>query len=232
VGVRRLLLGCAIFATAFGVVEGAVVVYLRELYYPEGFAFPLKEMPPRILAIEIVREAATLVLLLGVALLAERRPVRRFAVFALCFGVWDITYYLALEAFLGWPPHPLTWDILFLIPLPWTGPVLAPVLVSLALVAGGVAILRGRLLLRPLDWAVESAAGLLVLASFLWNVPRVAAPQAPSYPWWLFVIGYGGGVLWVLVRGRGGAAGRGRGEEPREDEAQGGAHRGGEDEGP
>ena len=140
--VPRLLLWCTIFATAFGVVEGAVVVYLRELYYPEGFAFPLKEMAPRILAIEIVREAATLVLLLGVAILAQRRPVRRFAVFAFCFGVWDITYYLALKALLGWPPGLLTWDILFLIPLPWTGPVLAPVLVSLALIAAGVAILR------------------------------------------------------------------------------------------
>lgn len=205
--VRRLLLWCTIFATAFGVIEGAVVVYLRELYYPEGFAFPLKEMAPKILAIETVREAATLVLLLGVAMLAQRRPVRRFAVFAFCFGVWDITYYLALKALLGWPPGLLTWDILFLIPLPWTGPVLAPVLVSLALIGAGVAILRtpedARLFLRPMDWAVESVAGLAVVGSFLWNVPRLAGPGALSYPWWLFAIGYGGGIAWLLWRGRG-----------------------------
>ena len=204
--VPRLLLWCTIFATAFGVVEGAVVVYLRELYYPEGFAFPLKEMAPRILAIEIVREAATLVLLLGVAILAQRRPVRRFAVFAFCFGVWDITYYLALKALLGWPPGLLTWDILFLIPLPWTGPVLAPVLVSLALIAAGVAILRApedaRLFLRPVDWAVESAAGLTVIGSFLWNVPRLDGSGSLSYPWWLFAIGSGGGIAWLLWRTR------------------------------
>ncbi|MCK6459543.1 MAG: hypothetical protein L6Q95_06570, partial [Planctomycetes bacterium] len=114
-GYRRLLLWCAVFAAAFGVIEGAVVVYLREIYYPEGFSFPLKEMAPRILATELVREAATIVLLLAAAMLAERRPVRRFAVFAFCFGVWDITYYLALKALLGWPPSLLTMDILFLI---------------------------------------------------------------------------------------------------------------------
>lgn len=203
--VPRLLLWCTIFATAFGVVEGAVVVYLRELYYPEGFAFPLKEMAPRILAVEIVREAATLLLLLGVAMLAQRRPVRRFAVFAFCFGVWDITYYLALKALLGWPKGLLTWDILFLIPLPWAGPVLAPVLVSLALIAAGAAILRtredARLFLRPLDWAVESAAGLAVIGSFLWNAGNLAADEeALSYPWWLFAAGYLGGALWIAVR--------------------------------
>lgn len=193
-----MLLWCAVFATAFGVIEGAVVVYLREICYPEGFRFPLKEIAPRLLAIEIAREAATLVLLLGAAMLAERRPIRRFAVFAFCFGVWDITYYLALKIFLGWPPSLLTPDILFLIPLPWTGPVLAPVLVSMALIVAAVTLLRrpedAPSFLRPLDWIVEVAAGLLVLASFLWSGGE------PSFPWWLFLVGYGGGVAWMLGR--------------------------------
>lgn len=201
----RLLLWCAITATAFGVMEGAVVVYLRELRYPEGFSFPLKEMPRRTTTIEIVREAASILLLWGLAQVAQRRPVRRFAVFAFCFGVWDITYYVALKAFLGWPPSLLTWDVLFLIPLPWTGPVVAPVLVSLALIAAAVAILRapedGKLFLRPIDWAVESVAGLAILLSFFWNEPHLAAGRAPpSYPWWLFLAGFGGGILWILCR--------------------------------
>lgn len=204
-GVGRLLLWCGIFAVAFGVIEGAVVVYLRELYYPEGFGFPLKEIPGRLFAIEIAREAATLVLLLSAAMLAQRRPVRRFAVFAFCFGVWDITYYLALEAFLGWPPGLLTWDILFLIPLPWTAPVLAPALVSLALIAAAAAILRAPedapAFLRPLDWTVEALAGLLVIASFLWNVGNLGADEAAlSFPWWLFALGYGGGIVWIARR--------------------------------
>jgi hypothetical protein len=200
-----VLLWCATFATAFGVIEGAVVVYLREIYYPEGFSFPLREIAPGLLRVEIVREAATIVLLLAAAALAERRPARRFAVFAYCFGVWDITYYVALKAFLGWPQGLLAWDILFLIPLPWAGPVLAPVLVSAALVAAGVAILRAPegapLPLRPVDWAVEAVAGLVVIASFLWNAGNLAGKEASlSYPWWLFAIGYLGGALWFLRR--------------------------------
>jgi len=205
VGYRRLLLWCAVFATAFGVIEGAVVVYLREIYYPEGFAFPLKEFAPRLLRIEIVREAATMVLLLAAAMLAERRPIRRFAAFAFCFGVWDITYYVALKAFLDWPPSPLTPDILFLIPAPWVGPVLAPVLVSLALVAASVAILRrpedARPFLRPVDWIVEAIAGLLVITSFLLGADTDGlAVSASPFNWWLFLAGYVGGILWIVVR--------------------------------
>jgi len=202
VGYRRLLLWCAVFATAFGVIEAAVVVYLREIYYPAGFSFPLREFAPRLLRIEIVREAATIVLLLGAAMLAQRRPLRRFAVFAFCFGVWDITYYLALKVFLDWPPGLLTPDILFLIPVPWVGPVLAPVLVSLALVAASVAILRrpedAPPFLRPVDWIVEAIAGQMIVTSFLLasGVDGAASP----FPWWLFLTGYGGGIAWILLR--------------------------------
>jgi hypothetical protein len=187
-------------ACAFGVIEGAVVVYLRDLTYPEGFAFPLKEMPWRLLVLEVARESATLVLLLGVAFLAERTPLRRFAVFAFSFGVWDLVYYVTLKVCLGWPADVLTWDVLFLIPVVWTGPVLAPVLVSVALVAAAIDLLaRPEPRLTPADWGVEIAAGLAVLASFFWNLPAVSAGEVPrSYPWWLFLLGYGAGVLWFL----------------------------------
>jgi hypothetical protein len=205
VRVGRLLLWCTVFATAFGVIEGAVVVYLREIYYPEGFSFPLKEMSPRLLLTELVREAATIVLLLATAMLAQRRPERRFAVFAFCFGVWDIAYYLALKAFLGWPPSLLTMDILFLIPLPWAGPVLAPVLVSAALIVAAIALLRrpedARPFLRPVDWIVECMAAQMIVASFLWSgLDAESWGSASYYPWWLFAIGYLGGALWFLRR--------------------------------
>ncbi|MHC4548580.1 MAG: hypothetical protein ACYTEZ_07365 [Planctomycetota bacterium] len=203
---RALLLCCTLFAVAFGYVEAAVVVYLREIAYPEGFRFPLREIEPRLLWTEVAREAATLLLLLAVAWLACRRPLRRFAAFAFCFGVWDLAYYLALKVLLGWPQSLLDWDILFLIPLPWTAPVLAPVLVSLALIGAGAAILRAPPerdpgFLRPVDWGLEILAGLAVLASFLWNVPAVAAQQAPAaYPWGLFLPGWLGGVGWFVWR--------------------------------
>ena len=187
---------------AFGVIEGAVVVYLRRIAYADGFAFPLEEIPPDLLRMELIREAATLVLLCAVARLATTGGLRRFAVFAFCFGVWDLAYYAVLKAMLDWPAHILDWDILFLIPLPWTAPVLAPVLVSLALIGAGVAILmKPDLRVRPVDWLVESAAGLIIIATFLWNVPAIAAREVPAgYPWWLFLIGLLGGITWLVIR--------------------------------
>ena len=70
------------YAVAMAYVEAAVVVYLRAIYYPRGFAFPLAPMPPGMAAIEIGREAATLVMLLGVAMLAGNTRVERFLAFA------------------------------------------------------------------------------------------------------------------------------------------------------
>jgi hypothetical protein len=211
---RALVIWCSVWATAFGVVEAAVVVYLRALYYPEGFRFPLKAFDPGLLGTEVVREAATLVMLLGVAMVAVRGGLRRFAVFSLCFGVWDLVYYLGLSAFVGWPATLLDWDVLFLIPLPWIAPVLAPVLVSLALIGCALAMLRapcgpdGSLavagVLRPVDWLVEVVAGLVIIGSFLWNASAIAGGGVPTrYPWWLFLIGLFGGVGWFAVRWRG-----------------------------
>jgi len=201
----RRFFGLSLFAAAFGVVEGAVVVYLRALAYPDGFAFPLQPVPLRIGLVELVREAATIAMLLGAAWAAECRPIRRFAAFAWCFGVWDVVYYLALKAFLGWPAGLLTWDVLFLIPAPWLGPVLAPVLVSFALMAAAFLILRRGeaadfAFLRPVDWWIESACGLVVITSFLVNGTGAQAPE--RYPWWLFGLGWGGGLAWFAHRWR------------------------------
>ena len=83
------------------------------------------------------REAATLVMLLGVAMLAGTDRWDRIALFCIAFGVWDIAYYVWLWVFLRWPPSLLTWDVLFLIPVPWVGPVVAPVIVSVVMIVGG-----------------------------------------------------------------------------------------------
>lgn len=197
-----LLLWSTLFGVAFGYVEGAVVVYLRELYYPEGFAFPLEPIPPRILQVEIVREAATLLLLWAFARLAAVGGTRRFAVFAFCFGVWDLVYYATLKAWLDWPATVLEWDVLFLIPIPWLAPVLAPVLVSVALIAAAVVMLRApALVVRPVDWGVEVGAGVLILATFFANTPALAAGEAPTdYPWGLFLVAWGGGLAWFAAR--------------------------------
>jgi uncharacterized protein (DUF1330 family) len=189
------------FAAAFGYVEGAVVVYIREISYPAGFGFPLIAPPLRVAATEWVREVATIVLLLGAAFASAHGGERRFAVFAFCFGVWDIVYYVALKAILDWPSHWLEWDVLFLIPAIWIGPVLAPVIVSIGLIGASLLTLsrpdRAPHLLRARDWVVEIVAGLVIIASFLWNANLAAAGGLPkAFPWWLFALGYLGGIGW------------------------------------
>jgi hypothetical protein len=207
---HRLFLWLSLFGVAFGYIEAAVVVYLREPYYPGGFHFPLAAIPSHLVWTEVGREAATLLLLLSVAFLTARSRLWRFAVFAFCFGVWDLVYYLALKLLIDWPASLLDWDVLFLIPLPWTSPVLAPMLVSLALIAAAVIILRWPedqpTRVQRRDWLVEVSAGLIIIASFLWNVPALKANQAPDYyPWWLFSIGLllgAGWFAWRLVQQR------------------------------
>jgi hypothetical protein len=68
-----------VFSVAMGFLETAVVVYLRELYYPAGFAFPLAPIETSVAVTELLREAATLLMLLGVGVLAGRTAVQRFS---------------------------------------------------------------------------------------------------------------------------------------------------------
>jgi hypothetical protein len=143
---RRLIV-IAIFAAAFGFVEAAVVVYLRaavgllpgytgtlselqhssESYHQEN---ALPQLPQSLLAIETYREAATMIMLLGVALLAASRASARWAAFLWVFALWDIAYYAGLWATVRWPASLTDLDVLFLIPVPWLAPVWFPLLVS------------------------------------------------------------------------------------------------------
>lgn len=116
-----------------GFMESAIVIYLRELYYPNGFDFPLTIIPPGIAIVEILREAATLIMLVTIGLIAGKNAFQRLALFLFAFAIWDLFYYIFLKAFIDWPSSLFTWDILFLIPVPWTGPVLAPCILAVTM---------------------------------------------------------------------------------------------------
>jgi len=182
-----------VFGAAAGYLEAAVVVYLRELFYPHGFRFPLQPIPARLALVETVREAVSLVLLAAAARLAGRRGRDRFGAFMLLFGAWDLVYYAVLKLVLGWPRTLADWDVLFLIPLPWVGPVWAPCLVSLALVAAGSYDFwtgaRPRIR-HGADWAMAAAGGLLVIGSFLAEGDAVLEQRLPErFPAWLLAAG-------------------------------------------
>ncbi len=125
-----------------GFLEAIVVVYLRELYYPNGFKFPLSNMPLKIFGIEWIREISTIIMLVVIGIIAGKNPLQKFAYFIFTFGVWDIFYYIALKIFLVWPSSFLTWDILFLIPITWIGPVLAPIICSLTMILLSIVIVH------------------------------------------------------------------------------------------
>jgi hypothetical protein len=204
-GAWRLLPWLIVYAIAMAYVESAVVVYLGAIYYPQGFAFPVAPMEPGTTAIEMGREVATLVMLFGVAMLVGTERWDRFLAFCVSFGVWDIFYYVWLWLLLGWPPSLLTWDVLFLIPVPWIGPVLAPVIVSISLVAGGLLLLRKRARGEPIRfpaplWTLLVGGGLLVLGSFMLDF-RVALLQLepPPFRWGLFGTGVTLGVVALVL---------------------------------
>jgi len=128
----RVIFWLAVFAAAMALVESAIVVHLRHLYYSTDprTIFPLRLLSAEDLRLELAREAATLAMILAVALTAERGAVRVAAAFAYVFGIWDIFYYVWLRVFIGWPTDWLQWDVLFLIPWPWFGPWVTPAAVA------------------------------------------------------------------------------------------------------
>jgi hypothetical protein len=160
-----------ILIAAFAYIEAAIVVYLRHIYYPEGFHFPLRRHYDYILTIEVIREFSTLVILVTLSALFSTAPSARglaplsqdnivsawglaplsrisekfwhgFGYFLYMFGLWDIFFYIWLKTTINWPVSIFDWDVLFLIPIPWLGPVIAPVSLSAIMIVIGVLIIR------------------------------------------------------------------------------------------
>ena len=204
---RGRWLWVVIFGVAMGWMEAATVFYLRAKidrivpYQPN----PLPNVAPvGVLswgAVELWREVATLVMLLAAGWLAGRTWRSRLAYTLITFGVWDISYYLFLVPMSGWPQTVLDWDVLFLLPLPWWGPVLAPVLIAALMIAGGTLISQFDSPERPLwpgriaQWLC-GAGVLMALLVFmahaltaLWNgQPQDLTSQPMWFNWPLFVV--------------------------------------------
>ena len=143
-GVRTWLVVVA-FAVAMAWLEAATVYYLRllvgrlEPYQPNPL--PLSGLAGQV---ELVREAATLLMLLTVGMLAGRSWQARIGYAAIAFGVWDIFYYVFLKVIYDWPRTLFDWDILFLLPLPWWGPVVAPMSIALLMIVWGTLVTQAK----------------------------------------------------------------------------------------
>jgi hypothetical protein len=198
-----------LFGVSFGYVEAAVVVYLRTIYEPlrrqffpqrpEGELFPLiareqlLALAPeaaRLLPVEVVREAATMAMLASAALVVTGERQLWLPAFAVAFGTWDLFFYIFLKVLTGWPDSLLTWDVLFLIPVPWVAPVLAPVIVSLTIIGGGLTALRRPVRMRPQHWGGVTLGGVVILAAFMRDFTNITAGGMPHpFAWPLFAAG-------------------------------------------
>ncbi len=197
-GFRRTAAWLIAYALAMAYVESAVVVYLDAALAvrPEAI-FPLRGASAlgSLGEIELGRELATLVMLAAVGWLAGRGRLERLAWTAVAFGAWDIAYYGWLRVFIGWPTSPGSWDLLFLVPVPWVGPVWAPIVVSAALVGFGLATAARRRSRRPVragpgHVAAAALGGLLVILSFTVDSGPILSGGLPSdYPWPIFAAG-------------------------------------------
>ena len=210
----RTLAVLVLFGVSFGYVEAAVVVYLRELYQPLALKlnperrsrdlFPLITLEQleatdtkysSLLKTEVVREAVTIVMLAAVGLAVGWNFNTCFAGFVIAFGVWDVCYYAFLKALVDWPNSLLEWDLLFLIPLPWVGPVLAPVLVAISMVVAGTILLWCEWADRPVrigwqHWSTIVVGGLVIIVAFCWDYRQVMAGGMPKpFPWSIFLVG-------------------------------------------
>ena len=203
----RSLMWLVFFAIGMGFVEAAVVVYLRRIFCPDGFDFPLRPLAEMgsgvssLMLTELFREVATLVMLTAVAVLTGRSRPQRWACFMIAFGIWDIFYYVFLKLTINWPGSIFDWDILFLIPWPWVGPVLAPVIISLIMIFSAILVyireLRGySFKVNGLDVSLVLVGIAIMLCSFLWDTPAAFGrehPRAYLYP--LLAVGV---VLWLI----------------------------------
>jgi hypothetical protein len=223
------------FGLSFGFVEAAVVIDLRTVYEPlqQGLhpgtpadaLFPavtldeLRRVSPRglwLLKVELVRELATMVMLAALGLAVGGRPVRRFAAFVAAFGIWDLAFYLWLRLLIGWPATVWTWDLLFLFPVPWSGPVLAPMIVAVTMTVAGLHAIARDAAGRPVrpsgrGWAALAGGALLAFLAFVENSRTVMAGGVPErFGWPLLLMG-----LLLAVAGYGiSAAGGQRSDDP------------------
>jgi len=213
----KSLIALTIFGIAMGLLEAAVVVYLRQLYYPEGLTLPLKPASSTILLIESSRELATLVMLITSAIAVGENALQSFAYFLYMFGIWDIFYYVFLKVFLDWPASILTWDVLFFVPVLWVSPVLAPIICSLTMIVFGcITVLLqqkgAHIKIKGVDWALFISGAAVIFYSFIkdyvtfllseglpiniWalarnpNFQQLISQYVPThYSWYLFFVG-------------------------------------------
>ena len=223
--IAKTIIGLTVFSVAMGFLETSVVVYLRKLYYPDGFKFPLVCVTRDIATTEFFREIATIIMLIGAGVMAGKNATQRFVFFLYSFAIWDIFYYVFLKVLLNWPESLFTWDILFLVPVPWVGPVIAPCIVSLSMIVFTFVVVyfqeKGKYVhITFMEWMVFIFGSITAMISFMWDYIIYVSEFGPDrgiwtlssnknmfeeiknyvpldFNWWLF--GLGQGIIFLVI---------------------------------
>lgn len=202
---EKNILLVTIFAIAMAYLESAVVVYLRGMYGIVDLLRDLNLTIDKYTFIEIGREAATIVMLLMISLIAGNNKPKKIGYFFLSFGIWDIFYYLWLYVFIQWPKSILDWDVLFLIPLPWWGPVLSPILISILLILTGYfLVIEKQFKIRKIEWIISLSSILIILFTFMQDsintlisgIGDLTTVRPTNYNWILFFAAY---FVWFIT---------------------------------
>ena len=213
---KKTIVWLTLFSIAMGFMETAVVIYLRKIYYHQGFQFPLISVSHDLAMIEFLRETATILMLAAIGILTGKSTAQKFAFFIYSFAIWDLFYYIFLKLFINWPESVFTWDILFLIPVPWVGPVLAPCIVSITMILFMYFIIyyhdRGMNTgIKYREWILFIVGSIIVILSFMldyfkyishnttksmWTLSsnqsmfgEIATYIPAHYNWWMFAFG-------------------------------------------
>lgn len=212
----KTILWITVFAVSLGYFESAIVIYLRQIVYPGGFAFPLKPIDKDLATTEIIREAFSLLMLLSVSILTGKSTIIRFAYFLFSFAVWDIFYYLFLKVLINWPESLMTMDILFLLPVTWIGPVITPLILTVIMIIFSFLILYfsscdEQVTLKPRELLILILGALIIIISFtadytnfilahyslgqIWSLPtnslfKLSVEYYPeNFYWSIFLVG-------------------------------------------
>ena len=205
--VKTRLISVSLFAIAMGLLEAICVVYIRQILIPLDGSLNEIILSNYDLTIEIIREITTMVMLITIAILAAYNWRTRLSMFFLAFGVWDIFYYIGLKLFLDWPTTTIMeWDALFLIPVNWYGPVLAPVLISIYFIIVSVTIILREATGKKMH--ITKPVILLQLLTFItWyysftkdsNMISEFGFESATYSWLLFIWGIIFGSVGIII---------------------------------
>ncbi|HEY9164755.1 MAG TPA: hypothetical protein VIS48_01205 [Candidatus Kryptonia bacterium] len=195
----------SIYAIAMGYLEAAVVIYLRLMEFGDpAHVFPMKLLGSQTGIIELGREIVTIVMLGVIGLLAGKSRLQKCMYFIFSFAIWDLTYYIFLRMLTGWPPSLFSFDVLFLVPVVWIGPVAAPILIAILLLvfSSSMILISERNLELKIGIGNISIFGLsciIILFSFTREIFHILLSDGPkgldnysprSFEWMTFGVGF------------------------------------------